>query len=222
MNRFAACYAPGQQCQGDKEEKLFHGIPLFGPNNLVFGVLRRVKLDPSAFLFVEVADGFGDQVEHSGDCENCTCRSASICADEVRIKYASRDFLERQVRSDLALITRLRADLAAAQERAGAEREAEGIIQDLLAEPHGCRFCDSGLLRSEKPHDADCPYEQAINYLARLAALPPSEPKYNGVPSCGCTTTAQESKCACDCHKGPRPRACRLEPKGGGNDVKSV
>ncbi len=32
----------------------------------------------------------------------------------------------------------------------------------LVANPHGCRFCDYGTLRNpEKPHDDDCPYATA-------------------------------------------------------------
>lgn len=46
-----------------------------------------------------------------------------------------------------------------------ARSRAEDAIRGLLAEPHGCAFCDSGLLRSDKPHAKDCPYEVAINLI---------------------------------------------------------
>ena len=46
---------------------------------------------------------------------------------------------------------------------------AREIIQRLLAEPGGCRFCDYGVLRKPdnplKGHDEDCPYLSARAYL---------------------------------------------------------
>ena len=46
---------------------------------------------------------------------------------------------------------------------------AREIIQRLLADPGGCRFCDFGVLRKPdnplKGHDEDCPYLAAHAYL---------------------------------------------------------
>ena len=47
---------------------------------------------------------------------------------------------------------------------------AREIIQRFLDYPHGCRFCDYGVLRKpgvpEKDHDEDCLYLAARAYLA--------------------------------------------------------
>jgi hypothetical protein len=50
-------------------------------------------------------------------------------------------------------------------------------LRALLANPHGCRFCDSGELRREdRSHDDDCPYLVAGDVLGE-DVTPVSEPK---------------------------------------------
>lgn len=49
---------------------------------------------------------------------------------------------------------------------AGFIRTMEIAIRRILAEPHGCRFCDSGILRNpSKTHDHDCGYDMAKESL---------------------------------------------------------
>lgn len=49
------------------------------------------------------------------------------------------------------------------------EAKLEAVIKDLLVNPYGCRFCDSGKLRTpndpEKDHDEDCPFLVATQVL---------------------------------------------------------
>ena len=43
-----------------------------------------------------------------------------------------------------------------------AREEPMAVLQSLMADPHGCPFCDYGTLRNPaKEHDADCPYLRA-------------------------------------------------------------
>jgi hypothetical protein len=51
---------------------------------------------------------------------------------------------------------------------------ALSILTALLKEPYGCRFCDSGKLRSEKPHDDACPY-LAAEQLLEAVLEPPAD-----------------------------------------------
>lgn len=66
---------------------------------------------------------WGDDVEHSGDCANCDCDAiqapnkmkvnelpSEAEMEAMRMEYASRDFLVRQVRSDTAKIAALTAE----------------------------------------------------------------------------------------------------------------
>lgn len=74
------------------------------------------------------------------------------------------------------------ADLDAALNEAIKDRDwhsdrldaALGAIRGLLAEPYGCRFCDSGTLRKPndpaKDHDSDCPYAVAHAALSKAGS----------------------------------------------------
>lgn len=49
---------------------------------------------------------------------------------------------------------------------------ARGVLEAILKDGHGCRFCDSGKLRTPnnpaKDHDDDCGYKMASEYLKQL------------------------------------------------------
>ena len=52
---------------------------------------------------------------------------------------------------------------------------AEKALRQIIKEPFGCRFCDSGKLRTpnnpDKDHDVDCGYLMAQSYIAGMDAL---------------------------------------------------
>lgn len=51
--------------------------------------------------------------------------------------------------------------------RNGREIEMRRALEALVAEPHGCVFCDSGKLRNpNKPHAPDCGFDMAQTALA--------------------------------------------------------
>ncbi len=43
--------------------------------------------------------------------------------------------------------------------------QLESVLKTILAEPHGCPMCDSGKLRSRKPHWDACGFGQARKAL---------------------------------------------------------
>jgi hypothetical protein len=50
-------------------------------------------------------------------------------------------------------------------------RPLETALRAILAEPYGCRFCDSGVLRNpQKGHDADCGFFLAASALQSATA----------------------------------------------------
>lgn len=79
------------------------------------------------------------------------------------------EFLARHAKLTAAEMRRFaHALLKASEQRQQAEME-KALIR-ILAEPHGCQFCDSGKLRNpEKPHDPNCGF-----WLASRAISQPS------------------------------------------------
>lgn len=84
------------------------------------------------------------------------------------------DRLLRIADSELADVERVRDALGVALNR------ATTALHAILADPHGCRFCDSGVLRDPaKEHDHSCGFELA---RAALAASPVSPAEHNDSP----------------------------------------
>lgn len=53
------------------------------------------------------------------------------------------------------------------QARTGREIRMLGALAAIIAEPHGCVFCDSGKLRKpDKPHTPDCGFALANEILS--------------------------------------------------------
>lgn len=65
-------------------------------------------------------------------------------------------------------IEAMQAEIEANKRLIGAAPELLQALQEILAEPYGCRFCDSGKLRNTaKPHDSCCGFELARAAIAK-------------------------------------------------------
>lgn len=89
-------------------------------------------------------------------------------AGECEFEPAKKDLGPEPVRGVVPMHVYLSA-VKGRQDFRTTMRRYRDALRAILAEPHGCQFCDSGKLRnSEKPHDPNCGFLQASEALQPL------------------------------------------------------